>query len=260
MLIKRITLTTTIILSWLVSDAVAQEYRHVWSNNPENVIEIAISQGDIRIEGYSGDEVVIQNLRYAPPPERAEGLRSLYGSGVDNTGIGLSVEEEGNTLRVLSTQPRGGDFVLRVPDRNRVMIEEVNWIGGTIEVTNHGGDIEIAGKNSKMVLKDVTGPVTASTTSGSIDIEFSELSQDRPTSISNISGYIDITMPASTQARFMMSSMNGGIYTDLDLQISGGRDGMSRLGGGNRISGDLNGGGVEVELKAISGDIYLREK
>lgn len=253
-------MTLLLITGLLVSNANAQEYSHSLNNDPNNVIEFALSHGNLRIEAYAGDEVMIRNNNYETPPERADGLRSLYGGGIDNTGVGLTVEEDGSTLRILPVQSRRGDFVMRIPDRVRVMVEQVNWGDGDIELVDHRGDIEIAGKNGDIVLKNITGPIIASTTSGNIEIEISELNGNRPTSISNVSGYIDITLPASAMTTFHMSSISGGIYTDMDLEVSGDRNELSRLGGGDSINGNLNGGGVEVELKAISGDIYLRSR
>ena len=47
----------------------------------------------------------------------------------------------------------------------------------------------------------------------------------------------------------------------MDIQIGKDeKDGMHLLGGRNEISGTLNGGGVEIALKAISSDIYIRKK
>jgi DUF4097 and DUF4098 domain-containing protein YvlB len=87
-----------------------------------------------------------------------------------------------------------------------------------------------------------------------------ELSQMGPTSISLVSGFIDITMPDDSPADLYLSSISGEIYTNLDVEIMGNnKENMQRLGGGRNIRGTLNGGGVEVNLKTISGDIYLRK-
>ena len=35
---------------------------------------------------------------------------------------------------------------------------------------------------------------------------------------------------------------------------------MKRMGGNQKMQGTLNGGGVEITLKSISSDIYIRKK
>lgn len=258
---KLILLFTALFLSSLFATVKAQEYTYTLGNNSDNTIEFILSRSDVVIEGHDSDEVIIRNLDYDAPPERAQGLKALYNSAEDNTGIGLSVEEENGTLKIITASRDDGDFRLMVPNRIRVMIEEVNWGGGDFELRNLRGEIEIKSKNGDMQLENITGPIIASSTSGDIEITMDELSQLGPTSISLVSGFIDITLPADSKAGLHLSSISGEIYTDLDIHIGGDRENnMRRLGGGRKIEGTLNGGGVEVSLKTISGDIYLRKR
>lgn len=246
------------LMTLTVQLAQAQEYTHQLGNSAENGIEFSLSKSEISIEGYDGNEVVIQNTDYQAPPERADGLRPLYGGGQDNTGIGLSVEEENGILKVVQASASDGEFEVRVPNNIRVMIEEVNWGGGDIRIRNHNGEIEVKSNTGDINLENITGPVIASSTSGDVDITFSSISDANPTSISLVSGYIDVTIPAATNADMYLSSISGEIYTNLDLNLKSDLDDMKRLGGGRKIESTLNDGGVEIGLKTVSGDIYLR--
>lgn len=258
---KLITLLLALSLAFVSQLVQAQQYTYELGNSARNAIEFALSQSSISIEGYEGSEVIIENTDYEAPPERAQGLRPLYGGGADNTGIGLSVEEQNGVLKVVQATSGDGNFVVRVPNRARVMIQEVNWGGGDIEVKNHRGEIEIQSKTGDINLQNVTGPVIAHSTSGDVDIVFSEVATVNPTSVSLVSGYIDVTMPGSTAADLYLSSISGEIYTDLDISMKDDKEeNMMRLGGGRNIEGVLNGGGVEMSFKTISGDLYLRKK
>lgn len=247
------------LMAALSNQAMAQQYTHQLGNSAENGIEFSLSRSEIFIEGYDGNEVVIENTDYEAPPERAKGLRPLYGGGKDNTGIGLSVEEKNGVLKVVQASSRDGEFKVKIPNNVRLLVEEVNWGGGDISVKNHNGEIEIKSKNGDTILENITGPVIASSTSGDMEITFSGVSSATPTSISLVSGYIDVTMPASTKANLNLSSISGEIYTNMDLSMKGDKEDMERLGGGHEIEGALNGGGVEMDLKSVSGDIYLRK-
>jgi len=250
-----------LLLAFYTTRSVAQDFRQSLENNPEMTIAFIMTESDIVIEGHDSNEIVIRNLDYEPPPERAKGLRALYNTAEDNTGIGLSVEQEGNTLSIIQATNESGDFRLSVPNRVRLMIEEVNWGGGDIKISNHDGEIEVKSRNGDILLDNITGPVIASSTSGDFEANFSRLDQETPTSISLVSGYIDITIPADTPAEFHLASVSGEIYTDMDIEVSGNDNGNMRIiGGGRKISGTLNGGGVEVGLKSVSGNIYLRKK
>lgn len=261
--IRRINITETVLILVLAALPIAsqaQEFSYTLGNSSDKSIEFAMSRSDVIIEGHDSDEVIIRNLDYDAPPERAQGLRALYNSAEDNTGIGLSVEEENGTLKIITASRDDGDYRLMVPNKVRVMLEEVNWGGGDFEIRNMQGEIEIKSKSGDMKLVNITGPVIASSTSGDMEIVMDRLSQMGPTSISLVSGFIDISLPESSKANLYMSSVSGEIYTNMDVQLSGDqREGMHRLGGGRKIEGTLNGGGVEVSLKTISGDIYLRK-
>jgi hypothetical protein len=259
-IMKYLTLLLTLFLAFVFQPAKAQQFTYDLGNSPQNAIEFSLANSEITIEGYNGNEVVIENTGYEPPPERADGLRALYGTGIDNTGIGLSVEEENGVLKVVQTSSSDGEFIVKVPNKVRILIEEANFFGGgDISISNHNGEIEIQSKTGDIKLENITGPVIASSTSGDVNIVFSEVSTSTPTSVSLLSGYIDVTLPASTQADFRLSSMSGEIYTNLDIDIKGGKEGMNLLSPGRSIEGTLNGGGVKMSFKTMSGDIYLRK-
>lgn len=253
-------LITGLLLGLLTQQGAAQEYRQELGNSANTTVQLAVSQSDVAIEGHDSNEIVIRNLDYEAPPERAEGLRALYYSAEDNTGIGLSVEQENGMLKIVQASKDGGDYRIMIPNRTRLMVEEVNWGGGDFDISNHQGEIEILSKNGDVKMTAVTGPVIISSTSGDVEIDFSSLSQANPTSISLVSGFIDITLPANSKADFKLSSISGEIYTDLDIEMRGDRSEMRRIGGSRQIEGTLNGGGVEVGLKTISGEVYLRKK
>jgi hypothetical protein len=68
-------------------------------------------------------------------------------------------------------------------------------------------------------------------------------------------------MPSDSKADLYLGSISGEIYTDLNIALRGEKaNDMRRLGGSRQVEGALNGGGVEMRLKSISGDIYLRKK
>lgn len=253
-------LLTALLITVIAGKARAQQYKYKLGNSADKSIEFTVSRSDVVIEGHDSDEVVIRNLDYEAPPKRAQGLRALYNSAEDNTGIGLSVEEDGGTLKIVTASRDEGDYRLLVPNKVRLKLDEVNWGGGDFEIKNHQGEIEINSKNADMKLTDVTGPIIANSTSGDMDIKLTKLSQAGPTSISLVSGYIDVTMPADSKANFSLNSISGEIYTDLDISLKGDKENhMQRIGGSREVNGSLNGGGADMNLKTISGDIYLRK-
>ncbi|QRR01126.1 DUF4097 family beta strand repeat-containing protein [Dyadobacter sandarakinus] len=237
------------------------EYKTKLGNLKDKKVIIEMAASTIRIEGHNSDEMVIQASSGSPAlPERAKGLKPLYQSGVDNTGIGLSVTPDAGGLRIEKVARKEIKYTLKLPKNVAVLYQEVNWQGGKITIADMDGDLEVKTNGSDIVLTNVTGPVVANSTSGSVDVVFSSLSQAKPTSISVISGEVDVTLPAATKADMKLRSINGEMYTDFDLGKKSPAGGLSKVGGGSNIEGTVNGGGVEFTLNTISSNIYIRKK
>jgi len=246
---------------WCLSTVQAQEYKVKFANAKDRKIVITADNTRMQIEGYDGDEVQIRVYDYEAPPERAKGLKPLYNSAVDNSGIGLSVVQEGNVLNITKASRKEGKYTIRVPRKVSISFEEVNWQGDDLKISNVEGDLEIKTNNSSIHLEKVSGPVVASTTSGDITVIYApSVVQDKPSSISNISGVVDVTLPGNTKANLKMKSITGEIYSDLDLSLNPNKGSMKRLGGGHTVEGAFNGGGVEISLNTISSDIYVRKQ
>ena len=69
----------------------------------------------------------------------------------------------------------------------------------------------------------------------------------------SISGFIDLSFASSRKADLKMSTISGTIYTDLSMNEA------SERNGGNAVDVAYNGGGEDVDLETISGDIFLRK-
>ncbi|MFN8346375.1 MAG: DUF4097 family beta strand repeat-containing protein [Spirosomataceae bacterium] len=240
--------------------AFAQEFKAKLANAKDRKITIEMDAGDLKIEGYDGDEVLIKGNGFQAPPEQAKGLKALYNTAVDNTGIGLAVTSQANGLKIEKASRKQVTYTLRVPKKAAVFYEQANWNRANISINNVEGDLEIKTNNGKIELLNVTGPVVANSTAGDIKVVYSQLNQEKPSAISVISGTIDVTMPANAKANLSLRSINGEMYTDFDLGMKSSKDGLARVGGGHNIEATANGGGVEVQLKSISSNIYLRKQ
>lgn len=253
---KRV-LSVLTLLCLLVTIANAQQFKKAFSGSGTKRVLIEMENAELIIEGYSGNELIIDaNGEDYKVPERAKGLRPLYRNATDNTGIGLEVTESNGIMVIKKASNKDGTYRIKIPASANLKIEEKGWESDDFQISGMKGEIEIQSLGSDIILKDVTGPIVANTTSGDITVLFSQLSQAGPTSISNISGFIDVTMPANSKANLKLSSISGDIYTDMELNTNGD---MKQIGGSN-IKAAINGGGVEVTLSAISDDIYLRKK
>jgi predicted membrane protein len=238
-----------------------QDYRIKVENTKDSRLSLEDFRGELPIEGYAGDEIVISTKgegHWNETPERAKGLKPIYGGGTDNTGLGLEVVKDGKSIHVhclLGITQSHPDYKIKVPENIYLKIKNECAGGGAIKVENMKGEIEINSCHS-ILLKNVSGPLVLSNISGSIEVAFKELNKDKPISIASVSGEVDITLPANAPVDLEMSTVSGSMYSDFDLQTE--KNGMRKVGGGG-VNYKLNGGGTSLQLHTVSGNIYLRK-
>ncbi|WP_246849900.1 DUF4097 family beta strand repeat-containing protein [Rufibacter roseolus] len=240
-------------------------YKVKLGNGKDARVQLSMFNSNVKIVGYSGDEVVIETKDYSAPPKRAEGLKPLYNQVEDNTKLGLGVNKSGNTVTITKASRIDAEYVIRIPKNAAVVYKETNWEGGDISISDVDGEVELKLNNSEVSLNNISGPVVANNTNGSIKVVFSSLAQSKPSAISTVSGDIDITLPAKDKANFKLRSMQGEIYTDFDMDVQrkkdkDGDEDLAIVGGGGDIAGKVNGGGVEISVQSISSDIFIRKK
>jgi lia operon protein LiaG len=253
-------LCVTVGLLFKTVGASAQEYKTTVDNPKEVKLTLQDFVGDLPIEGYGGKEIIIISTseRVNNTPDRAKGLKPVYAAGTDNTGIGLSVEKRGNEIIIQCLLPftHEGGYKVRVPESLSLKVKSGCERRSAVTIENMKNEVEV-NVCQGIKIRNSTGPLVLSNISGEIDVVFNEINKDKPISIASISGEVDVTLPAKTPVDLQMTTMNGTMYSDFDFAADD-KD-MKRVGGG-KVSTRLNGGGLDLKLTTISGNIYLRKK
>jgi len=235
----------------------AQEFK-TKINGKEPRIIIDMQGSDVTVEGVEGSELTIKGDGFEEPPKRAEGLRPIYNSAVDNTRVGLAVTQDGNTVRITRASRKDAAYFIRVPRNASVQYKQAGWNGsGDLVVRDVSGDLEVSMTSGDISLRNVAGPVVANTVSGDIQVRFAPMRQG-PSSITTVSGDVDVTMPANTKATLKLRSISGEVYTDFDMTLANAQNNMQHIGG-QVVDGSINGGGNSLSLKTVSGDIFVRK-
>jgi hypothetical protein len=234
----------------------AQEYKIDVSAQKDAQLVLEDLNGELPIEGYSGSEIIVTAEGLEETPERAKGLKAVYPGGDDNTGVGLNVTKDGGRIVLHCIVPftRDVHYKIKVPSSLRLKINRGCERSAEVIISNMTNEVDVTNCQG-IQLKNVTGPLVLSTISGDIKVAFTQVAKDKPISIAAISGEVDVTLPASAPVNLEMSTISGGMYTDFDLKSD--KD-MQKVGGGN-IKASLNGGGVDLKITNISGNIYLRK-
>ena len=236
----------------------AQEYKMSVQNTKETRLVLKDFNGLLPIEGYNGTEIVITSTSgKVVPPEKAKGLKPIFPSGTDNTGIGLDVQKTDNTITIACLIPftQDGEYKIRVPENLALELSSGCERSNDISISGMKNEIDINTCHN-IDLKDVTGPLVLATISGDINITFSSINAAKSSSVSAISGDVDITLPAKTPVDLELRTITGALYSDFDFSDS--QKNLKKVGG-NVMNHSLNGGGFKFSIGSISGNVYLRK-
>jgi len=235
----------------------AQEYRIT-----KNTGRLELNIGRVTVEGHDGSEIIFSSKNNtSEKDERADGLRLINSLGLeDNTGgLGIHVADKGSVIEVRQLkQTHSPDIKVLVPKGVIVSFKYDSQYGGKARFVNLTNEIEVSAIYNSVELDQVTGPVTVQTSYGSVTGNFNPPIKD-PVSIVSIYGFIDVTIPQSTEANLKLSTSYGDIFVapELDIQMEA-KNGMKVYS--DKISGTLNGGGINMDLTCAYGKIYLRKK
>ena len=235
----------------------AQEYKVAKSTGRLEIREV----NNVTIEGHSGSEIIFTSRNHdRDRDQRAEGLRALSSLGLeDNTGLGLSVVDKGNTVEVQQLKKtEGPDIKILVPKGVVISYTHTSPYGDEIDIKNFEGSIEISTVHNGVLLTNTSGPTSVKTVHGDIDASLAS-PLTAPVSLQSVHGHVDLALPVGTKANLTLSTNWGEMLVDPDFKIELDRSG-NLVNYSDKISGKLNGGGTEISLTSHHENVYLRKK
>jgi hypothetical protein len=104
----------------------------------------------------------------------------------------------------------------------------------------------------------VTGPLKIKTVHGDIEASLGAALKN-PIDIESVHGHVDVGLPLTTKANLKLSTNFGEILVDPDFKIEIEKTG-EMIKYSDKVSGKINGGGIEIDLSAAHNNVYLRKK
>jgi len=230
-------------------------------------LSVNLVGGSIVVTGYEGKEIIID--AQADPDKRndnketSSGMKRISGANP----LDLSAEEKSNRISVHSQSTgRPIHLTIKIPrDNSTLKLGTVN--DGDIEVSNVSGEMEITNVNGSIMLSKISGSVVANTVNGDLVVRLLSVDPKAPMAFSTLNGNVDVTFPASLKANMKLKSDRGEMFTDFDLEVDKTQPkvnktsnaGMYRLTVDDWVYGKINGGGPEMLMKNMNGNIYIRK-
>lgn len=227
------------------------------------ILEVNLSQGSLVIEGFDGNQVVVES-RTVDTEEEIQEVGGMF--RIPNDSVGLTIEEHRNTVSIGTDWSGSGvDLRVKVPRRTSLRVQVVN--GNDLRVSGVSGTHELKNVNGSIEALEMRGSVVANSSNGSLKVTLLEISSDTPMSFVSWNGDVDVTFPASLKATLKMQAGQGDILTDFQvaLQPSAPARTEETRGKGYRVElnreviGTVGGGGPEMRFKTFNGNVVVRK-
>lgn len=238
------------------------------SSLPVTLEVSAVFAGSITVVGHDSDELLVamldgpQRIDTADERESRGGLRRI-----PNTSMGLSIEEQDNTVSVrVNSRDDAARLRVSVPRRTSVRIDAVKVEEVTVEGVS--GEHELSSVNGSITATELSGTAVVSTTNGDVTISLLELTPDTAMSFASFNGDVDVSLPADLDADLHITTNRGDIFTDFDVAMEPQQAIVEQSDDGSRyqvrvereVRATVGGGGPEIRFKTFNGDIIIRAR
>ena len=227
-------------------------------------LTVHLIDGSIKVQGHDSDDVVVigklVSKKHSKKNKEKNGMKRL-----ENNDLSFTVEEFENKVRIKKRVANGQvDFTVMVPRNFSVDLKTVN--NGRIVVDGLNGTHEASNTNGPISMTNVGGSVIADALNQDITVTFKSVYDDTAMMFASLNGDIDVTFPSDLKATVTARTDNGNVYTDFEMKTSKsgqrkegrGTDGVYRVTQERGVTGDINGGGIEIKFKTLNGDILIR--
>jgi hypothetical protein len=228
---------------------------------------------------YSDPDGPVSKRRTTPSGDTADGgrrinlkLKSRDSDSVDGMhrinpkfGYEITATERDNNVMIQNGTTKNVHLSLKVPQNVKLKLRTFN--DGHIEVADIVGELEISSVNGSLKLTNISGSAVANTVNGKIIANFLLVDPKAPMAFSTLNGNIDVTLPANVKSNLKLRSDRGDIFTDFDMAIEKNQPQLDHPSGTSMysikladwINGKINGGGPEIMMKNMIGNIYVRK-
>ncbi len=249
--------------------------------------------GDIEVEGYDGDEIVIETTRTidARTAQGRDKIKQSVKSGMVNLGDAVLLYldhpcknfDEANLTREKIWEGSWNnwsnqkcswdlekdfsfrlDYKIKVPKNCDVKLSTVNE--SNIRVTNIRGRQNLCNVNGNIALDRVTGPSMVRTINGDVTIHY-DRNPEEESSYYTLNGVINAYFKPDLSAQCFFKTFSGEFYTDLENVTpipttveKSSEDGQFKYANPGGSAFRTGSGKTKLKFETFNGDVYLRTK
>lgn len=245
-----------LLVAFLLAAGIAAADEQVFEKaySMEGVSRVSVENVNGKIEAFAWDR----------PYLRVRAVKSSRGGRAEETLrlTEIRVRKVGDEIRLETVNPRRRrlfgfldfgwrnahvDYELHLPALAAARLETCN---GKVLATGFGNSISCDAVNGSIELRDIFGPVRATTVNGSVRVVFRGPLKD--SHVETVNGSVDVAFDRRSSIRYMLETVNGRIEgNDLQLAVEG-------KYGPKEARGSYNGGAETLRCETVNGSIRLK--
>ena len=237
----------------VASTAVADDQVFEKAYSMEGVSRVSVENVNGKIEAYAWDR----------PYLKVRATKTAHGGRAEETLrlTEIRVKKVGDEIQLETVNPRRRrmfgfldfgwrnahvDYELHLPALAQARLETCN---GKVLAIGLGSALACDAVNGSIELRDVFGPVRATTVNGSVRVVFrGPMKQSR---VETVNGSVDVAFDRTSSVRYMLETVNGRIEGDFALAVEG-------KFGPKEARGTYNGGAESLHCETVNGSIRLK--
>jgi hypothetical protein len=230
-------------------------------------LKVHLVSGSVKVVSYDGKDIIINVVpRNGDDEEGSKTVENGMKRISTHGSYEVTAKEADNNVTVNTGNPNKAiDLDLKIPQDVKLQVGTVN--DGEVVVENVRGELEVNNVNDKITLTNISGSVVANTVNGDVNVTFKTIDPKAPMAFSTLNGDVNVTLPADTKANLKLKSDNGDVYSDFDIDIDKTpakidkitEPGMYKIKKDDWVYGKINGGGPEMMMKNMQGNIYVKK-
>ncbi len=238
-------------------------------------------QGFIKVEGYSGDKVLLEI-------DKTIAAKEDKWLQIGKQEFELAFDQQSDTIWAYIAQPYDSrphewrdyewndrrrieytytlEYTIKVPYNMNIHVSTVNK--GDVTVQDVAGIISAHNVNGPITIKNAKNTTDAHTINGNLTVNYLAVPPGN-SSYYTLNGTLSVTYPQSLSADLEFKSMNGGFYTDFDnVQVLPARitktERKTDEGTVYKINKDsdirIGSGGKTFKFETLNGNVYIKKQ
>jgi len=251
-----------------------------------SVFYLANVSGDIEVEGYSGDKIILEVRKMLDGRNRVnmEELKKdvVLGEIINGDSLIIYVKGLGECFcSGVTRRNHGGyhynfndwdvdfdhnfDFKVKVPENTHLYLSTIN--NGDVTAKNILGDINAKNINGSIVLANIAGSTKAHTINGDVTIDYVS-NPLKSSKYYTLNGDIKANFQKELDAIVSFKSFNGDLYTNINeleylptkikkTEVKNGKGISYKIG--DRMEIKIRNGGLFLDFETFNGDVIIKE-